>query len=116
MASFAHQPQPVLEHLDFLLYLARKLGANSNFMTPFPNITLPLLESEIKCYNEAHRHQPVSTKTLQHDYEVLKQVCRKDGGPLYQGNASQVTIKDVIEQSLAHINAKAANATNQFVV
>ena len=113
------KPKPLLEHLDFLLYLARKLGPNSNFITPFPHITLPLLEKEVKAYNELYVHQPVSIKTLPADYAVLKNVCKKDGGPLYQGNAAQVTIKDLIEQSLVHINEQAvsnANPTKQYVV
>ncbi|MDH4379931.1 MAG: hypothetical protein QE263_08515 [Vampirovibrionales bacterium] len=110
------QTQPLLDHLEFLLHLAHKLGATSTMLRPFPNITLAVLEAEIEDYNSHNRHQPVNTKTLADDYEVLKQACLKDGGPLYQGNASNVTLRDVIQQSLAHIQANKEPIPNHYVV
>lgn len=110
------QTNPVLEHLEFLLYLAKKLGATSTMLRPFPNITLAVLEAEIDAYNSVNRHQPVNTKTLAHDYEVLKQACLKDAGPLYQSNASKVTLRDVIQQSLAYIQANKEPLPNHYVV
>ena len=110
------QTKPLLQHLEFLLHLAHKLGANSTMLRPFPNITLPLLEAEIEAYNSHNRHQPVNTKTLAHDYEILKQACLKDAGPLYQSNSSKVTLRDVIQQSLAHIEANKDPLPNHYVV
>ncbi len=111
----AHRTKPLLQHVDFLLLLARKLGQGANFITPFPKISLQELQDEVLAYNRSHPKHPVSTKGLAEQYEQLRQACQRDSGPLYLHNSSKVTIKDLLERSLNQLDDGAKAATNYVV-
>lgn len=103
------------KHVDFLLYLARKLGKNANFLTPFPKLSEDELREEVLAYNRSHPKVSVSTHNLTQQYEELRNVCQVDGGALYRSNSHEVTIKDVIEQSLVNLDEK-ANQSKDYLV
>lgn len=108
-------PLPLLKHVDFLLYLARKLGKEANFLKPFPKMTEQEVTQEVLAYNRTHPKVPVCTHNLSEQYEQLKNVCQSDGGPLYRSNSQEVTIKDVIEQSLANLDENAKKSRDYWV-
>lgn len=105
----------MLSHVDFLLALARKMGKEANFLTPFPKLSESELRQEVLAYNRSHPKVPVCTHHLKEQYETLRNVCKNDGGPLYRSNSHEVTIKDVIEQSLANLEQNAQKARDYLV-
>lgn len=110
-----HTTKPLLEHVDFLLALARKLSKDANFVTPFPKVSLKQLQDEVLAYNRQHPKHPVSTKDLSRQYQQLRDICQRDGGPLYLKNSEEVTIKDLLENSLKKLDEQAQDPKHYLV-